>query len=624
MTRNTFGLNRTLGVAIATIALVALIGSGLVMVSLNQLQAASGLRDGSTQIISGLDAFRTAMLNQETGVRGYLLTGRTSSLEPYVSGRAALEPVIGRLRQETSYDEGQGALLEQAVHSARDWQTNIGERIVVEMTSQGSRDHARSIESTGEGKRHFDSFREKLNAIERHEDQSLAVQGRIVQRAERVAMGIAGASAIVTLLICLGVGLAISRVITRPLIQLARTMNRLVQRDTDVTVPSLRQRNEVGAMARAVEVFRNSLVELDRTSLLRTTADTLPAMVGYIDATRQIGFLNGEFERWFAFGGEDVSQQQGRPIEQVFPRGSFPGGEEHLSNALHGEEARIAIRLTRIDGAARDLEAFFKPHLAPDGRVLGVVTLITDVSDRKDIDRQLRHQAHDLQRSNEELEQFAYVASHDLKAPLRGIENLASWIEEDLGDALSGDTRKNMDLLRSRVRRLESLLNDLLAYSRAGRADTVVRTVDTRALVDELAVLVSPPAGFAIEASPDLPTVRAVAAALTQALQNLIGNAIKHHGAPATGHVWIEAERRDDKYEFRVCDDGPGVPEQFRERVFGMFQTLRPRDEVEGSGMGLAIVKKLVERQGGAVWLSDRPAGGLVVHFTWPIEPGEF
>jgi signal transduction histidine kinase len=178
-----------------------------------------------------------------------------------------------------------------------------------------------------------------------------------------------------------------------------------------------------------------------------------------------------------------------------------------------------------------------------------------------------------------------------------------------------------MELLKSRVRRLDSLLDDLLAYSRAGRADATMDTVDTKSLVDELAVLVSPPEGFAITADASLPTLQAARAPLTQALQNLIGNAIKHHDRPAEGHIRVEARPAGDVVEFVVTDDGPGIPEQFRERVFGMFQTLKPRDEVEGSGMGLAIVRKLVDRQGGKVWLADGPDGrGLAVHFTWPLD----
>ena len=317
----------------------------------------------------------------------------------------------------------------------------------------------------------------------------------------------------------------------------------------------------------------------------------------------------------------------GARLADVFADGGFPGDSAgELDRALAGEERRFEHRLVR-PGAhqARHYEAIFRPHRGESGVLLGVVTLLTDITERRHLAATLATQATDLARSNEELEQFAYVASHDLKAPLRGIENLVTWIEEDLGALVEGGVRENMDLLRRRVRRLDSLLDDLLAYSRAGRTDAGNERVDTAALVNELASLVSPPPGFRIEAAAIMPTILTPRAPLTQVLQNLLGNAIKHHDHSATGHVWVRAERRDNETCFTVEDDGPGVPAQFRERVFGMFQTLRPRDEVEGSGMGLAIVRKLVERRGGTLFLADRSPGpstppprGLAVHFTWP------
>jgi PAS domain S-box-containing protein len=273
----------------------------------------------------------------------------------------------------------------------------------------------------------------------------------------------------------------------------------------------------------------------------------------------------------------------------------------------------------RKDGSRFWANVVIDPIRDDKGVVIGFAKITRNITDRKEMEALLAQQAQDLLRSNEELEQFAYVASHDLKAPLRGIENLVSWIEEDLESSLTDDTRTNMDLLKSRVRRLESLLDDLLAYSRAGRGDTASGLVDTKQLVGELALLVSPPQGFSIVGGEALPTFQADRAPLTQVLQNLISNAIKHHDHPANGHVWIEALALPHAIEFTVTDDGPGIPERFRDRVFGMFQTLKPRDEVEGSGMGLAIVKKLIERQGGNIWLADgRTEQGLAVHFTWP------
>lgn len=622
MKKNRHGLNRTLGIAIGVIVLIAMIGSGGALMTLSQLRDATTSRYRSAQIISSLDAFRTAMLNQETGVRGYLLTGRPASLEPYHSGRAALDRSIHDLRVLIGPGTQNGYALSAAEQAARQWQAEIGSTVVRLMENPTSRDRARLLEATGAGKARFDLFRARLQTIERAERASLVRENLRVDRAQRAASITLWGALLATLFMCVGVAIAINRLIAKPLVALADTMHRLVERDTSVIVPEVDRRNEVGAMARAVEVFKNSLIELDRTSVLRVTADTMPAMIAYIDRSERVGFLNEEFGRWFDLGVDDVSHVYGRALPDVFPGGSFPGAASELKAALAGEERRFAFQ-REVDGQLRDFEAYLKPHMSVGGTLLGVVVLLTDVTDRKEIDRQLRHQAHDLQRSNAELEQFAYVASHDLKAPLRGIENLASWIEEDLGDKLDGDTRTNMNLLKSRVRRLESLLSDLLAYSRAGRDDTGIREVDTRALVYDLAALISPPEGIRIEADPALPTIRAPQAALTQTLQNLIGNAVKHHPDPAHGIIEIKAERHGDHYEFQVRDNGAGIPEQFRERVFGMFQTLKPRDEVEGSGMGLTIVRKIVERQSGNVWLSDGEAGGLVVHFTWPVVPKE-
>jgi light-regulated signal transduction histidine kinase (bacteriophytochrome) len=276
-------------------------------------------------------------------------------------------------------------------------------------------------------------------------------------------------------------------------------------------------------------------------------------------------------------------------------------------------------RLFRPGIGPRDLEAEYRHYRTVGGQVTGVVTLLTDITDHKTLEKRLAQQTLDLARSNEELEQFAYVASHDLKAPLRGIDNLVTWIEEDLEGSLTGDTRTNMDLLKSRVRRLESLLDDLLAYSRTGRTEAALESVDTRQLVTALVGLVSPPEGFNVIVNDRLPTLRAARAPMVQVFQNLISNAMKHHDHPDTGHIWVDVGESGAFFEFVVSDDGPGVPPQYRERVFGMFQTLKPRDEVEGSGMGLAIVRKLAESQGGRAWLTDRADGrGLSVHVTWP------
>ena len=618
----TLGLNRSLGGAIGAIALVSLLSSGMVLAALHEVDKTAAQRARSARILSDLDAFRSAMLNQETGLRGYLLTGKPESLEPYRNGVPELDGVIVRLRALLGTNMIESARLSEAEEAARRWQSDVGEPAVRDMADPATRAAALAREARGDAKRLFDQVRAKLDAIRGAEEATLSAQTVSVAQAERGAIIVLSIGTLLTLVICGTVGIAINRLIVVPLIGLAAAMRRLSHRDLSVVVPAIGQRNEVGDMARAVDVFKQNLIELDRTSLLRATTDTLPAMLGYIDAERRIGFLNGEFLHWFDVGAEDVAEVYGRPLGEIFATVPFPGIDRELRAALAGAETRFEHRLGRRGGGGRDLEAVYRPYRARDGKVLGVVTLLTDITDRKAMERRLAQQTRDLMRSNEELEQFAYVASHDLKAPLRGIENLVSWIEEDLEGALTEDTQANMTLLKNRVRRLENLLDDLLAYSRAGRGTEENDLVDTHALVEDLATLLAPPDGFTILADASLPTVSAPRAPLTQIFQNLIGNAVKHHDRPGEGHVLVDAETRPDGVEFRVSDDGAGIPEKFHDRVFGMFQTLRPRDEVEGSGMGLAVVKKLVERRGGRIWLTGgRGDRGLSVHFLWPASP---
>ncbi len=218
-----------------------------------------------------------------------------------------------------------------------------------------------------------------------------------------------------------------------------------------------------------------------------------------------------------------------------------------------------------------------------------------------------------------ELDQFAYVASHDLKAPLRGIANLAQWIQEDVGHLLAGESAEHLRLLHGRVQRMEALIDGILAYSRAGRALRAPEQVDTGVLVREAIELLAPPAGVAFEVATDLPTVEAERVPLQQVFLNLIGNAVKH-GRTARPEVTVRVEWRDlgDAVEFAVADNGPGIAPEYHERIWGIFQTLVPRDKVEGTGIGLSVVKKIVESRGGRVALDSTPGQGATFRFIWP------
>lgn len=220
-------------------------------------------------------------------------------------------------------------------------------------------------------------------------------------------------------------------------------------------------------------------------------------------------------------------------------------------------------------------------------------------------------------RSKAELDSFVYAASHDLKAPLRAIDNLATWIDEDLGETLQGKSRDNMALLRGRVRRLEALLDDVLEFCRAGRADSVLEIVDTQALVREVCATLDPDNSFDIQFRRALPAFETASAPFEQVLRKLIGNAIKHHDRGA-GTISFDVQDKGSFYEFFIADDGPGFAPEFRDKVWQAFQTLRPRDQVEGSGMGLAVVKKTVESYGGEVFVESEHGAGATFGFSWP------
>jgi signal transduction histidine kinase len=223
-----------------------------------------------------------------------------------------------------------------------------------------------------------------------------------------------------------------------------------------------------------------------------------------------------------------------------------------------------------------------------------------------------------LQRSNEELDQFAYATSHDLKAPLRGIMNLATFIEEDLGPGILPEVKQNLETLRGRAHRLELLIQGILDYSRAGRARAPLEQVDTGALAREIAELIAPPPGCTIAVEDGMPTLDTERAPLQQVFMNLIQNAVKHGCPQGRGHIQIGYRSDASPGTFYVRDQGPGIAAEYHDRIFGIFQTLAPRDQVEGAGIGLAVVKKLVESRGGQVVLGSSAGNGATFEFSWP------
>lgn len=223
----------------------------------------------------------------------------------------------------------------------------------------------------------------------------------------------------------------------------------------------------------------------------------------------------------------------------------------------------------------------------------------------------------ELEKKNSELNQFAYVVSHDLKAPVRGIWNVIRWIEEDHGEEISPAVRQYLKFIPDRVNRLEGLIDGILDYARAGRGGTVKESVDVGVLTAEIADLIVPPecslrTGY-------LPVILTERLPLQQVLSNLISNAVKYGPAGATV-IDVSAVEMGAYYEFSVKDNGPGIDPGYHEKIFGLFQTLREKAGKESTGIGLSIVKKIVEERGGTVRLVSSLGTGANFIFTWPKE----
>lgn len=231
---------------------------------------------------------------------------------------------------------------------------------------------------------------------------------------------------------------------------------------------------------------------------------------------------------------------------------------------------------------------------------------------------QLVQKAQELELSNAELDSFAYIASHDLKSPLRGIRQLAEWIEEDSGHLLPPDSVQHFQAMQTRVKRMETLLDDLLHFSRVGRTDTEAELVDLNQIVEGIIEITDNPHGVAIVVPTPLPTFQTMRVPMEQVFLNLIGNAVKHNDKGSDGRIEILWEKQDKAYLFRFRDNGPGIEPRHHERVFQMYQRVGDTS-VEGSGMGLAIVKKQIEHNHGSICLDSNPGEGVTFTVTWPI-----
>jgi PAS domain S-box-containing protein len=398
-------------------------------------------------------------------------------------------------------------------------------------------------------------------------------------------------------------------------------------RDWLVNYYPLKQKDgrAIGVNAMVQEITERKQAEIalrESEERFRLLATSTPIGIFQTDAQGRCIYSNPE---WHRISGLSFSQSLGYGwIEAIHAddRLSLFGAWQQA--AAEQREWRGEIRIVTQQGAIRWVNALANPIYSSEGQLVSYVGTVEDISDRKqaeirlkELNATLEQASEKLSERNQELNRFVYIVSHDLKAPLRAIANLSQWIEDDLEGQLDEENQHQMQLLRQRVYRMEAIIEGLLNYSRVGRTEVASETVNVGELLAEILDSLAPPSTFKIEIQPPMPTLVAKKLLLSQVFANLISNAIKHHPR-ADGKIEISATERENCYEFAVADDGEGIAVENQAKIFEIFQTLKSKDTTESTGIGLAIVKKIIEAEGGEITLESKLGEGATFRFTLP------
>ena len=352
----------------------------------------------------------------------------------------------------------------------------------------------------------------------------------------------------------------------------------------------------------------------------RGLLEAAPDAMVVVNPAGEIVLLNVQAEKQFGYTRDQlVGQRVKTIIPQGFAERLIADGNRSAAEAL-AQQIGTGIELIarRKDGSEFPIEIMLSPLESAEGIL--VTAAIRNITERKKSEEHLVKTVGELKRSNDELQQFAYVSSHDLQEPLRMVASYTQLLAGRYKGRLDSDADEFIAFAVDGCNRMQGLIKDLLAYSRAGTNGKALREVSgEKALEEALANLraIIEQSG-AVVTHDSLPVLRTDNTQLTQVFQNLVGNAIKYHGAEVP-HVHISATKNDGReWIFSVRDNGLGIDPQYFGRIFILFQRLHGRDEFEGTGIGLAICKKILERLGGRIWVESRPERGSTFYFALP------
>jgi PAS domain S-box-containing protein len=607
------------------LAVLVVLASAAYQTTAANQQAADAVSH-SLQVIGTAHEALTSIVDMETGYRGFLLTGREEFLEPYQQGQVTAEQNLAELEALTADNSTQSAHWHGLAGRVQEWRTSVTEPGIAQrrevIGGLHNQDQIEALVASGEGKRRTDAMRSIFaEAIRDEEGLLFARQQASAEARDRLRFVlVAGA------LIAAGLSLSLATILTadvaEPISRLAAIATRLAGGDLDQRV-RLKRRDEVGVAAHAFDEMAEHL----QTIIVRSEAILVTAAEGIVGLDRhaRVTFANPAA---IAAIGQPLDDLIGRGIAHRFEPSASGDGHEPSAGPIAQALSTGTIEygadavLRRGNGTTVPVEYTCAP-IRERGELIGAVVTFRDVTERRAAEQSLAERAQELARSNAELEQFAYVASHDLQEPLRAVVSYLQLLERRYRGQLDERADRYIGHAVDGARRMQALINDLLTYSRAGRRHDDRQSVDMAALLER--VLKSLEVGIAESGATithdPLPTIQGDPVGLGQLLQNLIGNALKFRGDDPP-RIHISASREDRAWRFAVRDNGIGIEPEYQERIFTLFQRLHGRDEYEGTGIGLAICKKIAERHGGALWVESNPDQGTTFLFTIPDAGG--
>jgi PAS domain S-box-containing protein len=365
--------------------------------------------------------------------------------------------------------------------------------------------------------------------------------------------------------------------------------------------------DEIGLLA---DSFNKMSDDLSRTvvskdyfnNIIQSMADSLVV----VNTEGKITMMNKATESLLGYTEEELL---GQHIEIIFEKNPY---EEEIFTQLIKNTTIENTEKVYLTKKGDKIPVLFSSAIIHNraGESQGVVCLALDITERKEAERK---QMQLLQ----ELKEFAYVTSHDLKAPIRGIATLTNWLSTDYGDKLDENGKEQINLLLGRVNRMQNLITGILEYSKIGRDKEERVEINLNKLVRDIINNIPRPENIEIKVENDLPSIISDRTRISQIFYYLLHNAVKYMDK-SKGEIAIHCRSDNGNWHFNISDNGPGIDEKYFKKIFQIFQTLNPRDEIESTGTGLTLAKKIIETNGGNIWIESEVGKGSSFHFTLP------